>query len=55
MYRGLHVMHLLFLSDFNKTLIFWTDFWKTLKYQIPWKYVQWEPSCSTRTDGWTDM
>ena len=27
---------------------------KTLKYKILWKSVQWEPSCSMRTDGWTD-
>ena len=27
---------------------------KILKYQIPWKSVQWEPSCSMRTDRQTD-
>jgi hypothetical protein len=27
----------------------------TLKYQISWKSVQWEPSCFMRTDGRTDM
>ena len=27
---------------------------KTLKYQISWKSVHWEPSCSIRTDGRTD-
>jgi hypothetical protein len=26
-----------------------------LKYQISWKSVQWETSCSMRTDRWTDM
>ena len=24
-----------------------------IKYQISWKFVQWEPSCSMRTDGQT--
>ena len=28
MYSGLHVKYPLFLSDFNKTRIFWTDFLK---------------------------
>ena len=27
-YVGLHLKHLLFLSDFNKTWIFWADFGK---------------------------
>ena len=30
-------------------------FQKILKYQISWKSVQSEPSCSMRTDGQTDM
>jgi len=30
-------------------------FWKIFKYRISWKSVQWEPSCSVRTDGRTDM
>jgi hypothetical protein len=30
-------------------------FEKTRKYQISWKSVQWEPSCSMQTDGRTDM
>jgi len=34
MYIGVHVKYLLFLSDFNKTWVFYTDFRKTLKYQI---------------------
>jgi len=51
---GSHVRCLLFWSDLNKTWLFWTDLRKLLKYQISWKSVQWEPSCSMRTDGRTD-
>jgi len=32
----------------------WFVFLKILKYQISWKSVGWEPSCSMRTDGRTD-
>ena len=53
MYKGLHVKYPLFLSDFNKTGNFSKDFPNILKYQISWKTVQWEMSCSTRTDGRT--
>jgi hypothetical protein len=45
----------LFLSDFNETLIFATDFGKSSIDKISWNSVQWEPSCSMRTDGRTDM
>ena len=45
----------------NKAWIFSTDFQKLLQYQISWKSVHWEPSCSIwagwraggRTDGRT--
>jgi hypothetical protein len=40
MYVGLRVKYLLFLSDFNETLIFLTEFQKILKYQIQWKFIQ---------------
>jgi hypothetical protein len=45
----------LFLSDFNETSIFLAGFPKILKYQISRKSIQWEPSCSMRTDRRTDM
>ena len=54
LYIDLHVKYLLFVLDFNVTWIFSTDFPKMCKYQISWKSVQWEPSCSLRTDRRTD-
>ena len=44
----------LFFSDFNEIWIFSTVLRRKLKYQISSKSVQWEPSCSMRTDGQTD-
>ena len=41
MYIGLHVKYLLFLSGFNESWIFLTNFQKMLKYEIPWKSIQW--------------
>ena len=54
MYLCLHVQYPLILFDFNVTWIFQTYFLKILKYQISFKSVQWEQSCSMRTDGQTD-
>jgi len=54
MYTGLHVNSPLFLSDFNRTRILWTDFREILTYNSPWKSVQWGQSCSTRKDGQTE-
>jgi len=52
MYICRHAKHPLFLSDINKTLIFSTYFFrKILKYQIWWKFIQWDPCCSMWTDG----
>jgi len=51
MHIGVHVKYPLFLSNFNETWIFWTEFWLILRRQISWKSVQWEPSCCMRTEG----
>jgi len=52
---GLNVKYPLLLSDYNETWIVSKDLIKKpFKYQISWKSVQWEPSCSTCTDGRTD-
>ena len=52
-YMDLHVKYPLFLSDFNKTWIFSTDFRKIFRYQILQKPAQREPG-SMRTYGRTD-
>jgi len=51
MYIDRHVKYPLHFSDFNQTWIFSTDFEKILMFKISWKSVQWELSCSMRTDG----
>jgi hypothetical protein len=42
-----------FLSDFNENWVFSTYFGKILICQISRQSIQWEPSCSMRTDGGT--
>jgi hypothetical protein len=49
----LQVKYPLFLSYFNENGTASTIFWKMLKYQASRKSVQWEPSCSMRTDRQT--
>ena len=49
MSSDLHVKFPLLLSDFNENWIFLADF------QTSRKSVKWEPSCSVRTDGRTNM
>jgi len=41
------------LPNFNESRIFSKDFQKIFKYKISRKSVQWQPSCSIRTDGQT--
>ena len=43
------------LFDFNESLIFSTDFPKIPKYQISWKSVRWDLSCSMQTDRRTEV
>ena len=56
MYNSLHVKYLLFLSDFNKTSIFWTFFLEKKILNV--KFNRNPSSCSRivpcgQADGWT--
>jgi hypothetical protein len=54
MYTCLHVKYALFFSDIWWKLNFPDTLSKNAQ-QISWKSVQWQPSCSMRADGRTDM
>jgi hypothetical protein len=54
MHIQLHVKYSSYLSNFNKTWVFWADFRKIFMYKISWKSVDWETSYSMKTDGRTD-
>jgi hypothetical protein len=50
MHIGLNVKVPLLLSHVNETRMFSTNFERIMKSEISEKSVQWEPSCSFRTD-----
>jgi len=51
MYTGLHVQYPIFLSGFNETLTFSTDFRKVLKISNFMKIRKWKPSCCMQLDS----
>jgi hypothetical protein len=50
MWKHFYVTYLLFLSKFNETWIYSTDFRKKLKYKILSNSVQFESTCSMHMD-----
>ena len=55
LYIAVHIQYPVFSSDFDETWISLIKFREIFNYQILWKSVEWEPSCSVRTDRRTDM
>jgi hypothetical protein len=55
MYIDLHVQYRYSCQILMKLEFCRQCFEQLLKYHMSWKSVQWEPSCSMRTDGQTDM
>jgi hypothetical protein len=50
-YKMYIVKYPFLLSDFNENWILSREFRKVIKYKIPWKSVQWEPSFSMQKGG----
>jgi len=55
MINGLRVKYRLFLWDLMELEFSRQILEKMFKYDILWKSVQWEPSCSARPDEQTDI
>jgi len=53
-YASLRLKFPLFFFNCDEISVSSTQFRKTLKYQMSFKSVRWEPSFSMRTDGLTD-
>jgi hypothetical protein len=51
---GLQANSPILLPDFNQIWMLSTDFRESPKYQISWKFVQWEPRWYVQTDGQTN-